>query len=302
VPSARCGLVLVALFVTRAFFVEAALAQDAGHRLQLSDKVDQSNRYRLVFDMRMRADVAGDGELGEQGRRLMEALAEGMTIQTVVEYEQRLIGVASDGVRTFEVRWHDYRFTGKLGDQEVAAPAGYSESLRDLLSQTALIRTTPAGKTIDVTYSHPQLAGLAQKLGQMDGGMPTYLPEKRVAVGDSWRSEVNIPLGMGSGGPEDLTLDMVHTLTDVRQEPGGPIALIELKGSYSQLEGLERSALGTPMHIQASLTGFSIFDIAEGRFAGGEYEIDMFALSSADGIEIQLTGHANGNLELVGAK
>jgi hypothetical protein len=246
----------------------------------------------------MRAEISGQGEPDERTKKLMDTLASGMEMRTVVEYEQRLVGVDTDSARVFNVRWHDYQFSGVLGDEEISPPPGYLESMRDLLSQTASVRTTPSGQTIDVTYSHPRLSGLTSGLDR--GGMPTYLPEEPVVVGDSWSSTAEIPLGMGAGGSLSLQLD--HTLREVMSGPNGPIAVIEMTGSYSQLQGFEESGLGEPMHVQASLTGSSLFDIDRGRFVGGRYEIDMFALHAAEGVEIQLTGHANGGLELVNAR
>ncbi len=246
----------------------------------------------------MRAEISGQGEADERTKTLMETLASGMEMRTAVEFEQRLVGVDTDSVRVFNVRWHDYQFSGKLGEEEIPPPPGYLEAMRDLLSQTAQMRTTPSGQTLDVRYSHPRLSSLTSGLDQ--GGMPTYLPEEPVAVGDSWSSTAEIPLGMGAGGSLSLKLD--HTLREVRENPDGPIAVIELAGSYSQLQGFEESGLGVPMHVQASLAGSSLFDIDRGRFVGGRYEIDMFALHAAEGVEIELTGHANGGLELVNAR
>ncbi len=246
----------------------------------------------------MRAEISGQGEPDERTKKLMETLASGMEMRTAVEYEQRLVGVDADSVRVFNVRWHDYQFSGRLGDEEIPPPPGYLESMRDLLSQTARMRATPSGRTLDVTYSDPRLSGLTSGLDR--GGMPTYLPEEPVAVGDSWSSTAEIPLGMGTGG--SLSLQLNHTLREVRMDSDGPIAVIDLTGSYSQLQGFEESGFGEPMHVQASLTGSSLFDIDRGRFVGGQYEIDMFALHAAEGVEIQLTGHANGRLELMNAR
>jgi hypothetical protein len=290
-PAFCCGLLL-------AWAIAPAVAQDPTYRLQISETVGQTSRYRLVFDIRMRAEISGQGEADERTKTLMETLASGMEMRTAVEFEQRLVGVDTDSVRVFNVRWHDYQFSGKLGEEEIPPPPGYLEAMRDLLSQTAQMRTTPSGQTLDVRYSHPRLSSLTSGLDQ--GGMPTYLPEEPVAVGDSWSSTAEIPLGMGAGGSLSLKLD--HTLREVRENPDGPIAVIELAGSYSQLQGFEESGLGVPMHVQASLAGSSLFDIDRGRFVGGRYEIDMFALHAAEGVEIELTGHANGGLELVNAR
>ncbi|MEE9132162.1 MAG: hypothetical protein V3U13_01245 [Gemmatimonadota bacterium] len=276
-----------------------AVAQSPAYRLRLSDAVGQTSRYRLTFEIRMRAEISDQGEPDARTRQLMESLAAGMEMRTIVEYEQRLMVVASDGERVYHVRWYDYQFTGELGGEEIPPPPGYLESMHDLLSQVARVRTTPTGRTIDVTYSHPRLAGLTEGLEQ--GGMPTYLPEQPVEVGDSWKGTAEIPVGMGAGGGS-LNLELEHTLKEVRPGPEGSIAVIELSGSYSQLQGFEDTRFGVPLHVQASLTGSSLFDIDRGRFVGGRYEIDMFALHAAEGVEIQLTGRANGNLELLNAR
>jgi len=278
--------------------VVPAVAQSSAHQLRISDSVGQTSRYRLSFDIHMRAEISGQGEPDARTRQLLETLASGMEMRTAVEYSQRLVAVTSDSLRVFDVRWHDYQFTGELGGEEIPPPPGYLESVRDLLSQTARVRTTPSGRTTEVTYSHAQLSSLTKSLER--GGMPTYLPERPVEVGDSWSSTAEIPLGMSAGG--SLNLELEHTLREVRAAPEGRVAVIELAGSYSQLQGFEESGLGVPMHMQASLTGSSLFDIDNGRFVGGRYEIDMFALHAAEGVEIRLTGHANGDLELVDAR
>jgi hypothetical protein len=280
----------------------AAIAQAPTYDLQISDQVGASNRYRLTFDIRMRAEIQGQGQPDERAERLIAMLSEGMTLRTAVEYEQELVGVAPDGLRTFEVRWRDYQFTGELAGQEIPPPADYISLTRELLSQSALVRTTPTGRTVEVEYSHPRLAGLARSFEETDGGMPTYLPEGPVSVGDRWTGAAKIPLGLSSGMAGNLTLELTHTLEEVREGPRGPVAVIALAGKYSQLEGVEETALGVPLRMEATLTGSSQFDITRGRFVGGHYQLDMFALHAEGGVEIQLIGHADGSQELLNAR
>ncbi|MGD8866458.1 MAG: hypothetical protein PVI01_02495, partial [Gemmatimonadales bacterium] len=89
-------------------------AQGPTYRLQLSGDVGQVSRYRLTFDIRMRAEIKGSGQADSEAQDLIAMLAEGMTLRSVMEYEQRLVAVEVDGVRTFEVRWNDYDVTGEL--------------------------------------------------------------------------------------------------------------------------------------------------------------------------------------------
>ncbi len=280
-------------------FGQGGQAQQQAYRLELSDKIGQRSQYRLTFDIRMRAEFRGGGRPDAQAEDLIAMLAQGMALRTAMEYEQRLIAVAPDGVRTFEVRWHDYDFKGELAGQEIPPPSGHVASTRDLLSQTAHFRTTAAGRTVEVRYSHPRLAGLARSFEHTDGGMPTYLPEAPVAVGDRWTGSARIPLGLGAGAGSSLALELEHTLREVREGPSGLLAVIDLTGRYSQLQAEEEYTFGIPLHMEATLTGSSLFSITEGRFTGGHYELDMFALHSEGGIEVHLTGHADGNLELL---
>lgn len=279
-----------------------AAVQTPTHVLRLSDEVGQTNRYRLTFDIQMRAEYVSEGEPDAQTRQLMETLASGLGLHTAVEYEQRLSAVEEDGTRAFEVRWHDFEFTGDIGGRPIPPPPTQVESTRDLLSQRARVRTTPSGRTIDVTYTHPQLAGLARQFEQLESAMPTYLPEQPVRVGDRWRSAGQFPVGLSASGAGNMTLELEHTLLEVRPGEGGPVAVIGLSGTFSNLQGIEESGFGAPMHMEASLTGSALFDIGHGRYVGGRYEIDMFAVHAEGGVEVQLTGHANGNLELLDAR
>lgn len=279
-----------------------AAVQTPTHVLRLSDEVGQTNRYRLTFDIQMRAEYVSEAEPDAQTRQLLEALASGMGLHTAVEYEQRLSTVEDDGTRVFEVRWRDFEFAGDIGGRPIPPPPTLVESTRDLLSQRARVRTTPSGRTIDVTYSHPRLAGLARQFEQLESAMPTYLPEAPVRVGDRWTSVGRFPVDLSASGGGNMTLELEHTLLEVRPGEAGAVALIGLSGTFSNLQGMEEAGFGAPLVMEASLTGSALFDIDHGRYVGGRYEIDMFAVHAEGGVEVQLTGHANGTQELVGAR
>jgi hypothetical protein len=225
-----------------------------------------------------------------------------MGLRTAVEYEQRLVEVAADGTRMFEVLWHDYDFSGDIGGRPIAPPPRHREMTHELLSRRARIRTTPTGRTLKVEAEHTGLAGLARQFERLEGAMPTYLPEEAVGPGDRWTSVAHFPLELSVGGEGSMELKLEHRLVEFREGRDGPLAVIALAGDYSRLQGIEEMAGGTPMHVETSLTGSTTFDVRHGRFIEGRYEIDMFALHAAPGIELQLIGHANGRLELVSAR
>ncbi len=281
---------------------DAAFAQRALHQLRIGEKIGQQSRYRLSFDMRMRAEYTVEGEPVAPAQDWIDLARSGMGLRSSVVYEQKLVEVADDGTRAFEVRWHDYQFSGRVGEREIDPPRSQLELVTLLLSQSARFRTTPSGRTIDVTHSDPRIARLAAGWQPLEGGVPTSLPEQPVAIGDRWTSTAQIPVGMPTGGPASMTMELEHTLAELRDGPHGPVAVIAVKGSYSRLRGLDDLALNEPLHLEANLSGSSLFDVNQGRFVGGRYEVDMFALHAANGVELQLTGHANGELELLSAR
>lgn len=277
-----------------------SLAQDEEYDLRLTDRIGQSNRYRLSFEIRMRADYAGTSAPDDRSRRLIEALSEGMVLRTAVEYEQTLVEVEDDGTRVFTVRWHDFDYEGELAGEPVPPPAAHVEATRELLKHAARVRTAPSGRTLALSYTNPALRRLGKSFESLKHALPTYLPEKRVRVGESWSSVARFPVGApGPAGVGSLELELLHELTGVREGPDGPVASIRLSGSYSRMEEPGEMLAGVPMHVEASLTGETVFDVERGRFSQGHYEIDMFALYAEAGVEIRLTGHADGDLELV---
>jgi len=248
----------------------------------------------------MRAAYNSELEPDAQTRRLIELLSDGMVMKTAMEYEQTLARVAEDGTLVLDVRWHAFDLDGKIGDMPVPPPPGHVESTKRLLQQTARMRVTPDGRTIDVAYSDPDLAGMTGGVQGPGGTMPTYLPNGPVRVGDSWSSVARFPVGSpGSGGIGSLELELRHRLVEVQHGPEGPVAVIELSGSYSKLQGVGEMSLGTPMHMEATLSGSTRFDIRRGRFSDGHYEIDMLALHSESGVEVELVGLAQGELKLL---
>jgi hypothetical protein len=289
----RCGYDLKSSAgVVVAVVATFAAVQTPTHVLRLSDEVGQTNRYRLTFDIQMRAEYVSETEPDPRTRQLLGTLASGMGLHTTVEYEQRLSAVEDDGTRVFEVRWHDYELTGDIGGRPIEPPPTQAQATRDLLSQRARVRTTPSGRTIEVTYSQPRPAGLARQFEQMESAMPTYLPEAPVRVGDRWTSVGQFPVDLSASGAGNMTLELEHTLVEVRRGEGGTVAVIGLSGTFSNLQGIEESGFGAPLHMEASLTGSASFDIDHGRYVGGRYEIDMFAVHAEGGVEVQLTGHA----------
>ena len=280
----------------------AAPDRSGTYRLRLSDRVGSLNRYRLSFDMDIRAEYS-DGDIPNgRARRLMQSLGPGIQMHTVMEYEQELTNVEPDDTRVFEIRWDDYRFSGKVGGDDVTPPPQADEAVDRILSQTALVRTTARGQTVDVKYDAPAFARAGEELRAVQNALPTLLPDGPVQVGDRWTGETELPLRLPTGESGTVKVEMRHTLREIRPGPAGPVAVIDLQGSYSDLEGARAGAI-LPMYLEATLTGTARFDIEAGRFGGGEYEVDMFALNTGEeGGELRLTGHASGELKLLDSR
>jgi hypothetical protein len=278
----------------------AAPAAAQTHRLELADRPGSVSRYRLTLELRIQAELEEGARPDREARSLIEALGSGIRMHTVTEYDQELERVEEDGTRVFEVRWRDYRFEGRVGDKPVPPPTGHTEAVRDLLARPARVRTTSRGRTLNIDYGHPDLARLAGGAGGPGGAVPAHLPDRPIAVGERWRSVAELPIDLPGGGTRALGFDLEHTLREVRSGPDGPIAVIGFEGSYSRSAGTgDGSEAGLPSHLEATLGGSALFDIRRGRFVGGRYEMDMFALHSGPEGAIELVGRADGRLELV---
>lgn len=297
---ARGGLVTVLLAVFPS--LAAPIQAPPRYELRLSDRVGEVGRYRATFEMRIDADFTEGRAASPRGRQLMEAIGSGIRMKTVMEYEQELEGVGRDGVRTFELRWQDYDFQGSVGDRLVEPPPGHGGRVQELLSRPVHLRATPLGRTVDVDYGHPQLAQLAGGMGGLQGAVPAQLPERPIAVGDRWSGVVELPMELPTGRSGSLAFQMEHELQAVEEGPNGPIAVIGIRGSYSHLRGVEEMGRDLPMHLEATLTGRVRFDVSGGHFLDGGYQVDLFALHSGEGGDLQLTGHATGGLERLGRR
>ena len=287
----------VALLLT-----STAVAQEPTYRLELTDDIGATSRYHVVFQIEMHAEYPGPAA-DERAKQLMEALQSGMELRTAMEFEQRLTDVAEDGTRTFLVRWHDYQFGGTVGERAIPEPPGHDRAVEALLNSSATMRTTPSGRTLSVSYSGTELQALSESLQQLNRSMPTYLPERPVKVGDGWKSVTDFPTALAPGGAGlKMSLELEHTLEEVRQGPDGPIAVVSLRGSYSRLQGVESSTVTAPMHVQLEMTGSTRFHIEDGRFTDGDYQLDMLAVQNVKGVDLEIAGHANGRLELVKAQ
>lgn len=276
----------------------ALVAQPPRYRLELTDRVGDVMQYRVEFRMDIRVELGKTDIPDDRGRQLMQALDPGIHMRTTMEYEQELIDVGPEGLRTFELRWRDYEFQGSVGGQAIEPPRGHESALQDLLAEPVLLRASPQGKTESVEYAHPRLAR-AGALGGVQGALPAQLPDRPVAVAEQWGGSVDLPIELPSGGRATLTFDLEHTLSRVMEGPSGPVAVIAVSGSYARLSGVEEMSSEMPMHLQASLQGEALFDVDAGQFISGDYEVDLFALHASEGVELQLTGHATGTLRTV---
>lgn len=253
----------------------------------------------MKFELRMGAEYEGEAP-SDRARELIGALGSGLQMRMSMVYDQRLREIAADGNRTFEFRWREYDFGGEVNGEPVPEPPGHDAMVERLLARSARVRTTELGQPVAVEYEDPEVERLGGAFGRMPGALPVYLPERPVGAGDRWEGRIELPLEM-PGGPRSVPFRLEHTLREVRPGPDGPVAVIEVRGSYSSLEqaaGGDDAAAA--MHFEATIAGSAEFDIDAGWFRDGRYEIDMYAVEGLDEGSIHLTGHATGALAGLG--
>ena len=97
-----------------------------------------------------------------------------------------------------------------------------------------------------------------------------FVPNRKVAVGETWKSEVSLPMG-GLGG--DLTLLYTFTLDAIEEREGKKMARISLSGKMKEdAPGEEEKVLKAEAR---NISGQMLFDIALGQPAEITTSIDL---------------------------
>lgn len=155
---------------------------------------------------------------------------------------------------------------------------------------------------VDPATMPPTLRGFEGQLEQLLSGISAPLPERDVAVGDSWDSSSDATV-MGPAGPMRSENAGTYTLAAVDRDGDALVATITLEGTISQSsEPGEGAPALLSVEMAGTVTGRIEIDLEAGRILSFENSVSLEGTvtpgNSATGAPILIT--ANTGMRLIG--
>jgi hypothetical protein len=161
----------------------------------------------------------------------------------------------------------DHTPTEYNSEHDKTPPPGYDDAARAIGVPLSVVRLSPAGKVV-----HRQVK-IRQQSAEDDSQLAVRLPDKPVAIGESWDEAFEPKVTLEKGGTKVIQTRRHHTLSAV--EDG--IATIEVK--YQVLSPIDAHV--ECQLVQRLMEGEVKFDIAAGRVVSQQMEIDKRILGFA---------------------
>ena len=202
-PTLRFTLVPLVLILCICQSVEAA--EDAKHLLRYKFKAGEILRYEVD----QRSSV----------RNTMEGTTQEAQTKTVSTKAWKVIDVMPDGEIEFINLVEKVRMQNKLPDRAPMTfdstsgddpPPGFEDAARAVGTPLSSVRMMPSGKVVKRTIKHRQPAADPHEQ------ITFLLPEKAIAVGESWIQPQEIKVNLSEGGTKTIEARRKHTLKAVK--------------------------------------------------------------------------------------
>jgi hypothetical protein len=151
-------------------------------------------------------------------------------------------------------------------DHDKTPPLGFEDAARAVGVPLSIVRMTPRGKIERRDIKAPGIAA------EDDTPIALRLPEKRVAIGDTWDEPFDVVVAI-EGGKKQIQTRRHHELLDVEKE------IATIKVTYQVLSPID-SAIECQL-VQRLMEGEVKFNMASGRIVGQQMEIDKRILGFA---------------------
>ncbi len=161
----------------------------------------------------------------------------------------------------------DHKATEYDSTRDKVAPPGFEDAAKAVGVPLSTMRMTPSGKIV-----RHQMKVHGQKTDD-DAPIVLRLPEKPIAIGDTWDEPFDVQVKLQKGGNKTIQTRRHHKLADVKDG----IATIEV--TYQVL-----SPIDAPIEVQIVqrlMSGEVHFDIAKGRIVGQQMDVDKRILGFA---------------------
>lgn len=262
-------------------------AQDRGP-VELAIKWPVGTRYVYVMDIESETKIQPPGRAKTVTQKML--MSQEMAISVLRE--------TGEGGRVIEQEFLSQKMEMKMGDQTIMAYDSKALAPEDANPAVAVLLKM-IGKKLTLTLAPDgrveKLEGFEELLG--DGGgnpqmqaamkgvfneeqfkrffdLANQLPREPVSIGDSWRTEMQVPLGpLGN-----LGVDLTSTLEAVDTREGHRVAIVGVEGTLASTGTAKGMPGGMELEIQSGRqSGRNQFDVGEGmlRESAIEQELSM---------------------------
>ena len=194
-----------------------------------------------------------------------------MTMRTTMLLLSRILVQGSDDEGTTVIAVTDSVAITATGSRATVPPDSYR---RQLQGQRVRMRITPQGSASLVASE----AGLNPDLQAVISQIPATLPERAIAVGESWKQSMVIPLGGARSVTGGAMLNATYRLDSL--SPNGSIAYISMKGTLTQDSSKVTTARGIRLTTSGSIQGVMLVDRRRGWWTDTKATIIVNSLYS----------------------
>lgn len=171
---------------------------------------------------------------------------------------QTVVGVEGDVV--------EYRVVTDSADIRSPAMPGMAQQMPDLTGQVQMMKMDTRGRLVEIPGADT-LSAEAQQIMTRMNGFGLELPENEVSPGDTWTANIQTDTPAGPNGRVNMTMDITYTLVSV----SGDMATIEFEGPLT----MSGSQAGMTMDGSGSMSGTMVFDVARGRLASTDTQMEF---------------------------
>lgn len=213
-------------------------------------------------------------------RASVRSTIEGTTQKAITRSESvkawKVQDVMPDGEMEFTHIVEQVRMVNRLPDraemvydseEDKTPPPGFEDAAAAVGTVLSVIRMSPRGEVIERDVKHHQPAA------DTEAPVTLLLPEKPVAVGDTWNEPRSVPVQTADGAKREIQTRRHYELIKV----SAGVATIEV--SYQVLSPID-PAIEAQL-VQRLMKGTVKFDIAAGRVLSQEMEVDQRVLGFA---------------------
>lgn len=259
------------------FLVHPTLAEDQGKSAEApTSSKSLGKKYDLKYKLRrgevLRYDVSHRASI----RSTIEQQTQAAQSRTDSVKAWKVTDVLKNGEIEFQNVVEKVRMVNQLPDKDPVEydserdktpPPGFEDAARAVGVPISSVRVSPRGKIIrrDV-----KIKGAST---EEDVPVALRLPEKPVAVGETWDDPFDIVVSTEGGGTKSIQTRRHHELTDVSN------GIATVKVTYQVLTPIDASI--ECQLVQRLMEGEVKFDIAAGRIVGQQMDIDKRILGFA---------------------